>query len=259
MASIACLVLAIGAMNPGPVQDSNSGNDEQNKRLIASALQNSASKGGIVLKGRREKKMQGTIELEVAGSQPAPEILGDFTLRVGKNGVIHAAFESEKMQFESFSKDEKGVHRLSWAGGAAPNTDYIGLELRRMMRWGELQKYTAKATETRSGADSVVEGAACREISCSLPVELLKPEAAKPKKEKEEEESSGDLAVAEVRAMFRIGKGDDLIKQLEIVVTRQVEGMGDKIEFVSRYILTVEKYDSDLTVRMPAELNKLLE
>jgi len=251
------IMVAFAAQSAAWCQESGESNATEGKRLMASTLEKSLAKGGVILKAKLERKMPEGLVLQPIEAEPALEIGGDFGIQVGKNGVALATFETPKMRFDAFFKEGKSVQRIAWSGGGLPAPGEVALDLRQILRWNLILKHSAKAREVRVLADSTIDGMACRGVSCELPVEIMNSTPAK--QAEGIDESPGTIEVGAVKARIHFGKDDGLVKQLDIEVIRQFTRPGDPLEFVNHYTFTVQKYEPGLSIEIPADLRKLLE
>src|SRR5262245_51685522 len=232
----------------------------QPRKAVQKALQQSESKGGLVLKGRLEKTRpteaeMGGVVLDVSSG---PEVQGDFTARRGKDGILAVTFSSSKLTYELLCRGGKKVHRMSWTQGGAPMVAEIGYDLPRILRLDLLAKHLGPEKDAKELTDSTVDGAKCRVITCAISKALLpKPERGSG----EEKEDPWDWEVHSITAIFHIGRDDGLIRRLDVRVNRQLEidPNQEPLDNVNRYLVTVQKYDPELQVTIPPELTKLLD
>jgi len=249
----------VAALAPASGQEKHSTGPDEARKAVVAALEQSKAKGGVLLKGHLDKKRPSEIEMGgiVLDVSTGPEVQGDFTARLGKSGCAAVTFATEKVRYELFCLAGKKVHRLSWSEGGVPMPAEIAFDLSRLLRWDLVVKHLAEKKDFMELTDSTVDGVKCRVVKGALASALL----ARPEKGgADEKDDPWDWEVGSISGIFHVGREDKLIRRMEIKVTRQFEldANQDPLECVNQYVLTVQKYDPDLEVEVPAELGKLL-
>ena len=247
--------------------------------ILKEGLSTTAKMGGFAVKG--------SVELETSDRRYAYYARslgsdGDFSAKVGSNGVSYLSLETKEGQIEIWRKGRKTVHRAIWTN-SVPNPGVVGNELSKLLALKDIRRLLDKAEKLKVLKEREINGTTCRVVQGRFPVDMLK---------------GGDLQqptpgvrmvrnytkVARVVLKFNIGAEDNVIRRIDVTVLRTIANMRgsafrrqndddeeeeegeekkrDEVKNVintTKYTLQFSGFNPELKVEIPKAVRKRLE
>jgi len=248
------------ALTFAPEQEKGPTGPREARKVVSTALEKSLGNGGVILKGKLQKKEPRHYGLNfVIDPGTGSDVQGDLVARLGRNGVQHITITKEKWRYDLFCRGSRKAHRLSWTEGGVPILGEVSYDLSKLFQWDQVLKHLGRERDFRELTDSKVDGIPCKVISGSIRNDLL----PRPSKSgAEEKDDPYDWEVESIHAVFHIGRDENFVRRLEIEVVRRADGEDsdqDGPEYTNLYTLAVQKYDPSLEVEVPSDLAELLK
>lgn len=258
MIRIAAAVVGFACVVGAAFQEPAGGKAEDARRAAVSAMEKSMAQGGVVLSGRVKVKPPEAegMTFEISDPNAGPNVEGEFTARVGRDGAGSVVLEKKDFRYELFQRGDRRAQRLSWTSKGVPVTGDVGGDLHRLLQWDHLLKQVEKAKKAESRPDVEIDGTACRVVTFPITPEFLE------ETQKVKPSEPPPLEVSTIQVTMQIDKGTGWIKSMAFDVSRKMNlafGGGDQEILVTNiYSFTVGKFDSALKVEIPPDVEKLL-